>query len=952
MVLRDSLVGSRFLAAAAARPADRAWITLVQADGSEQQVLPAQLVAAATNWARLLVHRGLGRADRVAICLDHSLDLYAAFLGAMLAGGVPSFFAPRSVKQKKEEQERVFQTLLAQSGSRVLICNDAGFAALAAGYVVLDPAEVSLDAAVPALDMPQGEPADVAFIQYSSGTTGLKKGVAITHAMLLDQIEAYAGSIALTPEDVICSWLPLYHDMGLITAFFLPLLKGVSVVALSPFDWVRQPALLLTAIARHRATLCWQPNFAYKFLARTPVKVADLLSMRLWINCSEPVLAESHDAFFKAFARYGMDAKSLGACYAMAEAVFAVTSTGPSQGGIVAADGRQFVSSGRPLPGVSIRILDDGHRSLPENAVGEIAIRTPSLFSDYVGDVRAGFSDSHFLTGDTGFISGGELYVLARVKDVIIVAGRNLYPQDIEAAIDDVAGAIPGRCVAFGVPNVELGTESLVIIMESHDASAAGIAAMSAAVARRVMAFAGVTPGDIVVKPHMWLTKATSGKISRQINRTRYLEEQGTAAAASAVAVPLAAEDADAVMDLVRFAVRATITRSRRNADILGDTDSFFDLGLVDSLSFVDLLAELEDCFGLPVPHGVVNDADRHDSIAALAAAYRAAGIAGASDSAGQRRADGNLLVGARERRMQLAPQFADSDRVDLVPVPYVMYTPQPDYVSPSANTDDMGFRLSYKNGQKILRPKFARMPGAKGVILGNSVCWGTGATHDTKVVHNALNERMPDATWYSYALRLSTFTQERLAGELFAPLDATHVVWISGMLMLHMATSNSDHRNLFPYPRQAMYEKLLGATPQGNLPGFEQRLNEIRVLLDRELALYSRVFRKSARNLVFALQPKLHTCGKALHPAELELAQLFDIMPGTLKDPKQDADRALDLILRKDARVLCERHGIQFIDMDSSPRLRTPDWLFVDAGHMTDAGHAALAGIIMDNLK
>lgn len=952
VTLHDSLIIPRFLAAAAARPADRAWLTLVQADGSEQGILPGRLVEDVTKWAGVLARRGLQRGERVAICLDHSPELYAAFLGAMMAGGVPSFFAPRSVKQKTEEQEQVFLTLLTQSGSRFLICDDAGFAALAKDHILLDPAAVQSGAPAPAVS-PAAAPAptDIAFIQYSSGTTGLKKGVAITHAMLLDQIDAYAASIELTSQDVICSWLPLYHDMGLITAFFLPLLKGVSVVALSPFDWVRQPALLLTAIARHRATLCWQPNFAYKFLTRVAGRADTLASVRLWINCSEPVLAESHDAFSAAFKPHGVTGLSLGACYAMAETVFAVTSTGASAGTLVEADGARLVSSGRPLPGVSIRILDRDQRALPENAVGEIAIRTPTLFSDYLGDVRAAFKDGHYLTGDTGFLSGGELYVFGRVKDIIIVAGRNLYPQDIEAVTDGVPGAIPGRCAAFGIPNDELGTESLVIIAESHETSATAIAALSNAIAQRVTSVVGVAPADVLIKPHMWLTKATSGKISRQTNRRRYLDERAVLGA-RAQRMTGGALGEDPVTDLVRLAVKATIKQAGKNASLLADDDSFFELGLIDSLSFVDLMLELEQTFGLPVPDRIVNNETRNDSITALAAGYKAAGIAGAAAHPADRQSSGNALVDARQRRLELSPQFADTDGVQFVPVPYIMYAPQPDYASPSANTDEIGFRLSFKNNKRLTRAAFSAASGEKGIILGNSVSWGTGTTHDTKVVHNVLNDRMPSTSWYSFALRQTTFTQERLAAELFAPLDVDHAVWISGDVALYLAMTDLDHRYVSPYPSQRQYEKQLEFKASPNLPGFEQRFHEVRTLFERELILFKRVFGQGARNLVFAHKPKLSTCGKTLHPAEVELAQLHDAMPGMLKDPKTDAQRALDVGFRKHARILCERHGITFIDMDQSPRVKTPDWLFVDDGHMNDAGHDVLAGIIMDHLR
>ncbi len=958
MALNEHLVVPTFFAAAAARAQQEPWVTLVHADGSEQGLTPEYLCSEVGKWSATLLQRGLRPGERVAICLDHAAHVYSSFLGVMAAGGVPSSFAPRSVKQKKDEQERIFLTLLAQSGCRFLICDDADFSALAADYTVIAPHiimdDVELGASIPAIPP---KPDDIAFIQYSSGTTGLKKGVGITHRMLLNQLDAYASSLDLTPRDRIASWLPLYHDMGLITAFFIPLLKGIAVIALSPFDWVRRPALLLTAIARHGATLCWQPNFAYKFLTRVAGKSIDLSSVRLWINCSEPVLSESHKAFLKSYTLDGVAPATLGACYAMAESVFAVTSTGSGPGSVINADvegagKRLLTSSGRPLEGVSVRILNPDFQPLLENNLGQIAVRTPFLFTHYIGDVRAEFREHHFLTGDTGFLSGGELYVLGREKDIIIVAGRNLYPQDIEAVVDDVPGVIPGRSLAFGVPDVALGTEGLVVVAESAETSAQSVAALSSEISRRILSLTDVAARDVRIKPHMWLAKTTSGKISRQLNRTRYLEEIDQAAEAApsdlAASGP-APRDADTILDRVRAAVRTTILRANKNPGILADDESFFELGLVDSLSFIELLAELESAFGHSIPDAVVLDASNYNSILALATVIAAHPVA---EPTAAPPSTNRTLADARMRRTELSPQFADSDRVALLPVPYIMCAPAGDFASPSANTGDMGFRLSFKDGARISRAEFANLSGEKGIVIGNSVSWGTGATHDTKVVHNALNELMPKTTWLSLALRQTTLTQERLAAELFAPLDIDHVVWITGSVFLSIAATTADHRNFLPYAMQRRFEKTLGGMPKSDKTDFAQRRAQMRVLLERELILLRRVFGSRARNLVFAVQPSLQTCGKRLHAAEQELARLFYAMPGNLKEPNSDLHQALAKLFRKDARSLCEKHGIAFVDMDEAPHFQTNEWLFVDPAHMNDAGHRVLAAIVMDHFK
>ena len=955
---------SAFLSSAKVRPSQEAWITLIRPDAPEQQILPAQLIGEVEAWARLLSRQGIAKGEHVAICLDHSLALYASFLGVMMAGGTPSFFAPPSVKQNKEDQEHAFRTLLTQSGARFLICEDATVAALAREHIVLTPQAVVGATGGDALSPPVALASDVAFIQYSSGTTGLKKGVAVTHGMLMSHIDAYAASIALSPSDKICSWLPLYHDMGLITAFFLPLLKGVSLIALSPFDWVRQPAMLLDTISRHRATLCWQPNFAYKFLTKIRGGGFNLSSMRLWVNCSEPVLHENHKVFLEAFAALGVRPETLGACYAMAETVFAVTSTGangsmshfveaealekgrfvPCPGGPAA---RAVVSSGRALPGTSVKILNPNQEPLPEGILGHIAVKTPSLFTDYLGDIRAAFSDGHFLTGDTGFLYGGELFVLGREKDIIIVAGRNLYPQDLEAVVDEVAGVIPGRCTAFGVSDSSLGTEALVLLVEAHDTAAEATTRLARDIAKRIVGATGVAPAVVQIKPHMWLKKSTSGKISRRLNRERFLEE--ARAAQRAMAAPQAAVGED-MAATIRRAVKSVISRSNKNAEILSDTDSFFELGLIDSLSFIELVTELEQVLSRPVPPEIVKDAFKHDSIAAIVARYQATP---ALDSV-QVSPDKSVLVGAKERRQQLSPQFADTDKVRLIPVPYIMLAPQAHYVSPSANTDEMGFRLSFKNGARVSRAEFMATPGKKGIILGNSVSWGTGASHDINVVHNVLNRDMPNTTWFSLALRMSTLTQERLSAELFAPLDVDHVVWITGGLFIMLGLSPEDHSRFMPFPSQAQFEKALGLSyARPNNVDFTVRLPQMLQLLERELALLSRVFGPRARSMIFAIQPAPLHYNKPLHPKEKELLDLFFAMPGPLKDPGyRKVYQTLLARIVEASKTLCPKHGIQFVDISESRHFNTPEWLFVDTGHMSDAGHVALANAIRDNLK
>ena len=299
----------------------------------------------------------------------------------------------------------------------------------------------------------------------------------------LNQLEAYATALRLSPADVIVSWLPLYHDMGLIAGFLLPILSGIPLVLGSPFDWVRAPWRLMDAVSRYRGTLSWLPNFAYNFSAQKVrdrnLEGVDLSSWRAVINCSEPVRLESHRIFFERFKEYGLRWEALQTCYAMAENVFGVTQSDLSRppmskawtreaflGNMLAQPPRpglhaiEAMSSGIPLANTQVEIHDARARSFPDGHIGEIVLRSDCMLTGYYNRLdadREAFRNGWYLTGDYGYLSGGELFVSGSKKDMIIVGGKNIYPQDLEALSYEVPGVHGGRSVAFGVFNDDAG---------------------------------------------------------------------------------------------------------------------------------------------------------------------------------------------------------------------------------------------------------------------------------------------------------------------------------------------------------------------------------------------------------------------------------------------------------------------------------------------------------------
>jgi acyl-CoA synthetase (AMP-forming)/AMP-acid ligase II len=395
----------------------------------------------------------------------------------------------------------------------------------------------------------EGGAEEVALLQHSSGTTGLQKGVALSHRAVLRHNRAYAERIGLTRDDVIVSWLPLYHDMGFVACFLLPLLARVPFVELSPFDWVLRPASLFEQIHKHRATLCWMPNFAFQFMADSvrPSQLSGLTldSVRAWVNCSEPVQHPAHAAFLERFAGNGACERQLTASYAMAENVFAVTQSRAGEYKVLRVNRRlftgghrvetdesdaalAFVSNGAPVEGTEVAVIDENGRAMPEGNVGELAIRGEYLFSGYfrredlTGESLTG--EGWYKTGDLGFVREREVYVTGRKKDLIIVQGRNFYPADVERVVASVEGVTPGRVVVFGMPDEKTGTEGLIVLAESEEFDGGQARRLSLRIRNAVAQELDCTPQDVRLVPPRWLVKSTAGKLARADNRSKYLK--------------------------------------------------------------------------------------------------------------------------------------------------------------------------------------------------------------------------------------------------------------------------------------------------------------------------------------------------------------------------------------------------------------------------------------------
>jgi acyl-CoA synthetase (AMP-forming)/AMP-acid ligase II len=545
---------SRILAHASRDPNAAAW-TDCDAQGNRQTWSRGELTAHGAAVAEVLADAGVGHGDLVALVVPHGEALAAAWLGAVLRGAVPTILAEPSVRMPAEVYADMLGHLVRHLQPRAVLTSGERAAQLvraaAADIPCLDVAEMARAAPVKAH---VAGASDVVALQHSSGTTGRHKGVVLTHAQVIAQIDAYAAALHLDPAtDRVASWLPLYHDMGFIACFVLPLMTGIETVQMSPFQWVARPWLLPQMVAATRATLSWLPNFAYHLIASrcTDAHLAglDLSCWRQVINCSEPCTASAFDHFRARLEGHGLAPSALGVSYAMAETVFAVTEAGvrravverrvdgkvlAEQQRLVDAEGPgavRLIGCGQPVAGCEVDVRDPNRQPVAADTIGEIWVRAPFLMRGY--HLRPELDeqvlrDGWYGTGDLGCVAAdGEVFVTGRAKDLLIIGGINVFPQDVEEIVAAVPGVVAGRVVAVGAWNAELETQRLVVLVEAEDGRPDARARLNLAIRTAVGTRAEVQVGDVRVWPRGTLRKSTSGKLSRAANLRHYLEGPG-----------------------------------------------------------------------------------------------------------------------------------------------------------------------------------------------------------------------------------------------------------------------------------------------------------------------------------------------------------------------------------------------------------------------------------------
>ena len=554
-------------------------LILLNDGGEPQRVSFGQLYSDAQRVAAKLISMGIRRGDSVALMLPTCREFFVTYAGVLLASGVPvPIYPPVRADRIAEYAERQ-SAILRNSESRLLITFQEGSRVAK----LLAPAVKSLRGVVTAATLlaPSDGPisanaapaahhaTDLALLQYTSGSTGNPKGVMLSHANLLANVRAIGQAAEIAPTDVGISWLPLYHDMGLIGAWLMPLYFGLPVVVLSPIAFLTHPESWLWAIHNHRGTITAAPNFAYELAVRkvpdSEIGGLDLSSLRAALNGAESVNAATLERFATRFASHGLHREALTPVYGLAEASLAVTIPPIGRAPLIdriereafARDGRAvpitpaaeqdsrdvlaIVSVGSAVPDHQVRIVNAGGRDAGERTEGAIWFRGPSTTGGYFRNPEAsnalfpeGQSAGWLNSGDRGYVADGELFVTGRVKDIILKAGRNLYPHEIEEVAGAVAGVRKGCVVAFGTPDATAGTERLIVVAETRERDPAAKDRVAAEVTERIARAIGLPPDAVdLVAPHT-LPKTSSGKLRR--NETAQLYRAGTLGAAAAPA--------------------------------------------------------------------------------------------------------------------------------------------------------------------------------------------------------------------------------------------------------------------------------------------------------------------------------------------------------------------------------------------------------------------------------
>ena len=550
--LKMMTVLEQILGQAARKPQARA-LTLIDADGEEKVMTYADLERASWRMAAALRQWGLSGNELVLLLINDLAELVPLFFGAMMIGALPAILpvpvAGAARKSSSQLRERMVQAkarlLVTSVGMRPYLEESGGVpqtAIVVTSELRGEPADV--------FPRPLPDLSETAYVQFTSGTTGQPKGLQVSQGALASQVRHYAHAVGLNAGDVMVSWSPLYHDQGLVSNMLMPLCHGVHTILMTVSAWLRNPALFFQAVDRYQGTISRWPNFAFLYTARrvTDRQMASLSlrSLRLLASSGEPITPDAWPVFKERFAPYGLADEVMKGSYGMAEYTLCIAMVPLEErqreealslrmlnekGLAVAVEkggkGSQvFVSSGKAMEGAEIRIVDERGEFCADRVIGEIVVRGDCLIDRYHPDrpfPEDSFCNGFFRTGDLGYMVDGWLTVTGRRKDVVIAGGNCISPEQVERIAAGISAIKPGRAIAFGIPDEQLGTEKLTVVCELVHDDQKTRQDVRCRLQEEVLRELAVWLGRVEFREPGWIEKTTSGKLSRYRNREKLL---------------------------------------------------------------------------------------------------------------------------------------------------------------------------------------------------------------------------------------------------------------------------------------------------------------------------------------------------------------------------------------------------------------------------------------------
>lgn len=557
--MSDKLIAVKTLPAMLAERAEHSgthqWLTLYSKDRIVSTIGFGELMECALSWANFLHQAGVQPRDRVMLVLPTERAFFEAFWGILLVGAVPVPVYPPAHMNRMDVYLQRIQGVANNCTASALITNSLLAPLLRPlqslpgvnlrAFITKKPSATGIGS-TPKI---AHHASDLALLQYTSGSTGQQKGVMLTHANLLANLRDISNALRCRPDDIAVSWLPLYHDMGLIGLMMGSLYLGVPLVAMSPIDFLRKPVRWIRLMSEYHATFTAAPNFAFSLVARkvreSDLESIDLSAWRIALCGAEPIQPATIENFTRRFGPLGFREESFFPAYGLAEntlaASFSTLGTCPTvksfDSRLLEEEGRAvpcinqhqtrtMVSVGRPLAGLEVGIMSSTGILLEEGLQGEIVLRGPSVMQGYYNNPEAtarAYRSGWLRTGDIGFVLDGQLYVSGRLKDMIIKAGRNYFAEDLEASVAALPGVRPGGVCAFAVNDPVRGTEKLVLLVEATGPKNEDN--LTALLRKTMTEATGCRPDEIVLLAPRTLPKTSSGKLQRFQARRLYLNQ-------------------------------------------------------------------------------------------------------------------------------------------------------------------------------------------------------------------------------------------------------------------------------------------------------------------------------------------------------------------------------------------------------------------------------------------